>query len=143
MIRIRHAKTADIKAISAILAEVSLTDTKQMGKNILRKYLSHVIGSGSFVVLVADENSEILGFCISQIGIPMPDCADLVDVDVSKKAQGRGVGQKLMSELFKQMKKRKIKYMGLFSENVPKTISFYEKQGFKRGRTVIRFDKVL
>jgi len=143
MIKIRTAKKSDIKDISSLFIEVSLTDIHKSDKNALKKYLSYVIKSRKFIVLVAEENSKILGFCISQLGVPMPDCADVVDINVSKKAQGKGIGQKLMAELYKRLKKKKIKNLGVYSENIPKTIKFYEKQGFKRGRTVIRFDKKL
>jgi len=139
---IRKAKKSDIKSISSILIEVSLTDIDKIGKNALKNYLSYVIKSKNYVVLVAEE-SKVIGFCISQIGVPMPDCAELIDIDVSKKEHGKGIGQKIMAELYKSLKKKKIKNLGLYSENIPKTINFYEKQGFKRGRKVIRFDKKL
>ncbi|MCX6708451.1 MAG: GNAT family N-acetyltransferase [Candidatus Woesearchaeota archaeon] len=139
---IRKAKKSDIKDISSIFIEVSLTDINKIGKNALKNYLSYVIKSKKYIVLVAEE-LKVLGFCITQLGVPMPDSADLIDIDVGKKVHGKGIGQKLMAELYKRLKQKQIKNLGLYSENVTKTINFYEKQGFKRGRTVIRFDKKL
>ena len=143
MIEIRIAKKSDISAIASIFSAVSLTDVRGLPKNSLKNYMAHVITSRNFVVFVAEENSRAIGFCICQLGVPMPDVAYIVDLDVSKKAQGKGVGQKLMAELYKYLKKKKMKNVGLYSENIPKTIKFYEKQGFRRGRTVIRFDRKL
>ncbi len=86
-------------------------------------------------------DSGISGFCIAQLGVPEPRCALLLDICVSKKSQGGGIGRELMDGLLKRLKKREVRNLGLYSENVPGTLEFYEKQVFGRGRTVVRFDR--
>ena len=46
-------------------------------------------------------------------------------------------------ELSSDALKKKIKNLGVYSENNPKTLNFYKKQGFQIGRLIRRCDKKL
>ena len=138
--KIRKAEKKDIREIIEIVTANTILNPKDKQNKELKKYIGFCIGSKRFLVLVAEDNG-LLGLCICQLmGVRATD-ACLHDIYVSGKS--KGVGSKIMELLYIELKKRDIKYLGLYSENNKKTLNFYKKQGFQIGRLIRRCDKKL
>lgn len=141
--KIRKATRKDFDGILKIYLESAILNPKDKKNLELKKYLSNSLKEKTFFVLIAEEDKNVVGVCISNFGRISKVDADLVDIYVLKKYRGQSVGNKLMKELYKKLKKKGIKNLGLYSENNPKTLNFYKKQGFQIGRLIRRCDKKL
>ena len=141
--KIRKATRKDFDGILKIFLESAILNPKDKENLELKKYLSNSLKEKTFFVLIAEEDKKVVGVCISNFGRISKVDADLVDIYVLKKYRGQSVGNKLMKELYKKLKKKGIKNLGLYSENNPKTLNFYKKQGFQIGRLIRRCDKKL
>ncbi|MCF7910373.1 GNAT family N-acetyltransferase [Candidatus Pacearchaeota archaeon] len=138
---IRKANSFDKGEIVKIFIDSATLNPIDKNNKELKNYINNCLNEKSFLVLVAEINKKIIGVCICNFGRISKTDADLVDIYVLKKFRNRGIGNKLMKELYKELKKKGIKNLGLYSENNNKTLNFYKKQGFQIGRLIRRCDK--
>jgi len=139
--KISKATKKDFKGILNVFVASAKLNPKDKGNKELKKYILASLRSKTFFILVAKANNEVIGFSITNFSELKKMYADLVDIYVLKEYRGKGVGRGLMKELYKELKKKNIKNIGLYSENNEKTLNFYKKQGFQVGRLIRRCDK--
>jgi len=111
-VQIRPATEGDVPTITAIYAhavrfgtatfELDPPDKAEMTRRF------RVLADGKFPYLVATSNGEVLGYAYAGPFRPRPAYRFTVEnsVYLDPKAQGRGIGKKLMRELITQCQKR-------------------------------------
>jgi len=142
-LEIRKAILKDSKGIIEVFMDSAVLNPKDKENKELNKYIINGLKEKSFFTLVAEIDKKIVGVCISNIGRINKISADLVDIYILKKCRNKKIGARLLEKLYKELKKRDVKYLGLYSENNKKTLNFYKKQGFQIGRLIRRCDKIL
>jgi L-amino acid N-acyltransferase YncA len=143
--RIRKATSKDLKKIDEIYVEGSIDEGKYQFPNVSIKEMKkdldkhktsrrqgfrRYMKSKKHYWIVAEENKEIIGF--GQAWIKNKDTGITESVYVDKKYRKKGIGNKIMKELIKWLKKQKLKYIesSCFIENKP-SYKLHEKLGFK------------
>jgi phosphinothricin acetyltransferase len=152
-VQIRPATEGDLPTITAIYAhavrfgtatfELDPPDKAEMTRRF------RVLADGKFPYLVATSNGEVLGYAYAGPFRPRPAYRFTVEnsVYLDPKAQGRGIGKKLMRELITQCQKRGFRQMvavigdsanaasvGVHRSTGFKMIGTCENVGFKFGR---------
>ncbi|KQO75429.1 hypothetical protein ASF29_12650 [Rhizobium sp. Leaf262] len=90
--------------------------------HLLQESLDHEL------LLVAEEGGRLLGF---SLGLVVDDDLYLVEIDVERAAQGKGVGRSLMLALLEEGRKRGLTSALLTTDrHVPFNAPFYTKLGF-------------
>jgi ribosomal protein S18 acetylase RimI-like enzyme len=140
---IRKATKRDIGQIVKVYTASAVMNPDDKGNKDLTNYLKYIIPNRMYLALVVEIDNKIVGICTCELGRASKTNADLIDIYVLKEYRSKGIGSAVMKEVYKQLKKKGLKNLGLYSENNPKTINFYKKQGFQIGRLIRRCDKKL
>ncbi|MFH0969598.1 MAG: GNAT family N-acetyltransferase [Patescibacteria group bacterium] len=126
MLKFRKIKLTDKKEIEKLLIQLT-------GKKVKVDMKSLIKDEGADC-LVLEENGKIIGF--GSLIIHQIPCEGFVarieDVIIDQNQRGKGYGRKMMEELIKIAKKKKIKKINLTSN--PKRVearSLYESLGFE------------
>lgn len=100
MVKVREANKQDIVGLATLFEE--LTGTKS-NLHTMTKTFEHMQNDGSYTVLVAEQNGEVVGTAMGML------CYDLIkeckpfmivkNIVVSKKARDQEIGGKLMTEI--------------------------------------------
>lgn len=155
--KIRKAKKDDLKRIDEIyrrgvIEEVKLQFPKKSNKKIedeLKKWerdrakdFEHSIKSPKTYLVVLGNKQEIYGFGEAQIMSYDKTKAEITKIYVEKEYQRKGFASKIMKELLKWLKNKKVKSVssGIFIKNKP-SINLNKKFGFEI--TAIRMQKKL
>ena len=155
--KIRKAKLKDIPEIDniyvkGVIDEVKLQSPKRTRKDILKemkKYKKERInGFKSFIkspkkkLIVIEESGLIIGLGEAEIKDFDNSKAEITKIYIDKTKRRKGVGSKLMRELLKWLKNRKVKSVtgGIFIKNKV-SLNLCKKFGFKE--TAIRVEKRL
>lgn len=90
----------------------------------------HEINDNPFsYIYVYEENNEIIGYIVLWIAY---ENADIANIGVSKKAQCKGIGSKLMEHCIALVKEKRCQNMSLeVRVSNASAIHLYEKYGFK------------
>jgi ribosomal protein S18 acetylase RimI-like enzyme len=139
--KIRKANLKDIKGIIEIFKDSAVLNPRDKNFKELRGYISDTLKNKKFLVLIAEIDNQIIGVAITLLNDFFKTDARLIDLYVLKSQRNKGIGSLIIKQLYKELIKRKITNLGLYSENNPKTINFYKKQGFQIGRLIRRCDK--
>ena len=63
---------------------------------------------------------------------------------VDKNFRGKGIGQKMISHFERECKKQNIEWIILYSpRESTKSLNFYEKTGYNKGKSFFEFNKKL
>ncbi len=97
------------------------------------------------IFLVADEKREIVGFIFAKILSHHAGGWCMLDnIAVGREHRKKGVGTKLLIELYKQLKKRNVRYIQVLEEeHHKKTKKFWRSKGFKETKHFIWAEKTL
>lgn len=108
------------------------------GKYLSAEILSEYIDERYF--LVAEENNEVIG---AMFGEPLKSEGLMFwEFAVKESDRGRGIGSALLDMFEKNMISEGRTWMILYApEKSPKTIQFYEKRGYSKGKVHIEFQK--
>lgn len=91
----------------------------------LQKALSQAI-----FATVAEKDRQVIGY---QLSTPNPLGAHLARLAVRKEAQGQGLGQALLADLFIQLRKRGLGHLTVNTQDDNSTsLALYQKTGFRR-----------
>jgi ribosomal protein S18 acetylase RimI-like enzyme len=136
-ISIRSASLADVDALVELLRDLFFIETdftfnktsQRLGLELmLDRDLNHKC------VLVAEAEGKVVGMCSAQTRISTAEgkaVAVVEDVVVLKKWRGKGIGRKLMEEIEKWGRIRRIKHFQLLADkNNAQGIAFYQKQNW-------------
>ena len=119
--RLRRAEEADLSAISELEKECfSVPWSFESFREILDRT--------PYVMLVAEEESEILGYAIL---LSVFDEGDLMNIAVAERARRQGIGETLLQEILQAARERGVKklFLEVREHNTP-AIRMYEKNGF-------------
>lgn len=126
MTKFRKLKLKDEKEIKKLL--------KQLTNNKINFSIKQILKDKNCNCLVIEDDGKIIGF--GALVLNMVPCrgyvAKIEDMVVDEKYRGQGLGKKIMQELIKITKKKKIKIVNLTSR--PKrvgAIKLYKSLGFK------------
>lgn len=144
--KIRCAQKRDVNNIFNLgcKLEGSLKASKQKGEHFHDKseFLKFIKNPKDNVLLVAEIDNKFIGFIYAEIRDG--NWCSIDNIAVDKKYQGLGIGTKLLNELYRILRKKKINYIQLLVEkNHKQTQKFWKSKGFKEGKTFIWFDRYL
>jgi amino-acid N-acetyltransferase len=117
MLKIRPARTTDVRAITAVAAPL-IEKRVLLGKELVELYES----IQEFVV--AEEDGEILGF--GALHVMWEDLAEVRTLAVREDIKGRGVGKKILAELMSRAENLGVHRVFCLTFEV----KFFESQGF-------------
>lgn len=136
---IRSAKIKDLPICERLL-KIPEFKLASSGGYMTVKFLKMFLDKDFF--LVAEENKEVVGCLIGD-----PTKAKVVIVwffVVENKLRGKGVGTKLLKQFEKNCKKRKMRWVVLYSPAWLKAnIKFYQKKKYHLGYQYLEFEKVV
>lgn len=144
---IRRAVIEDAKGIARVHVESWRTTYKNIIPDEFLMNLSYeqrtdlwnrnVSKEGNYVFVAENENGEIVGFadCGKREKNDIDQSGDLTSIYLLEEYQGKGIGKKLMKQLFHQF--NELNYNKVFVEVLEdnKTRFFYEKYGAKIQKT--------
>ncbi len=117
MLKIRPARTTDVRAITAIAAPL-VEKRILLGKELVELYES----IQEFVV--AEEDGEILGF--GALHVMWEDLAEVRTLAVREDVKGKGVGKKILTELMNRAEDLGVHRVFCLTFEV----EFFQSQGF-------------
>lgn len=117
MLKIRPAKTSDVRAITQIAAPL-VEKRILLGKELVELYES----IQEFVV--AEEDGKLLGF--GALHVMWEDLAEVRTLAVREDVKGKGVGKKLLAELMTRAEELGVHRVFCLTFEV----EFFESQGF-------------
>jgi L-amino acid N-acyltransferase YncA len=143
--RIRKAKEGDFLAIDKLYVEGNIDESKLQFSKITLKEIKKELnksqnrrrqGSRRYMRskkhywIVAEDKKEIIGF--GQARIKNKDTGITESVYIDKKYRKLGVGEKIMKDMIKWLKKQKLKYIesSVYLKNTP-SIKLHKKLEFK------------
>jgi len=137
MVKIRLAKLIDCKFCANLskIQELKLANGEFISINYFKNFLDK-----DNMFLVAEENNNIIGYAL---GEPMKGkVAHLGLLTVDNKFRNHGIGNQLVNKFEDQCKKKGIKNILLYAPKFnKKTLNFYKKLGFQKGKEHIQFLK--
>ena len=117
MLKIRPARTTDVRAITAVAAPL-VEKRILLGKELVELYES----IQEFVV--AEEDGEILGF--GALHVMWEDLAEVRTLAVREDVKGKGVGKKILTELMNRAEDLGVHRVFCLTFEV----EFFQSQGF-------------
>lgn len=117
MLKIRPARTTDVRAITAVAAPL-VEKRILLGKELVELYES----IQEFVV--AEEDGEILGF--GALHVMWEDLAEVRTLAVREDVKGKGVGKKILTELMNRAEDLGVHRVFCLTFEV----DFFQSQGF-------------
>jgi GNAT superfamily N-acetyltransferase len=143
---VRPARTDDIPQMCDLLAELfsiesDFSPDREKQVRGLRLLLNEI--SGPSFVLVAENNSDIVGMCSVQVLISTAEGGPaglLEDLIVRKDHRGKGIGPRLLSEIFKWCVTKNISRIQLLRDTANiSALNFYAGNGWENtGLTCMR-----
>ncbi len=118
MLKIRPARTTDVRAITAISAPL-VEKRILLGKELVELYESIQ------EFMVAEQDGEVVGF--GALHVMWEDLAEVRTLAVRESAKGQGVGKKILGELLDKAKDLGIHRVFCLTFEV----KFFESQGFQ------------
>jgi ribosomal protein S18 acetylase RimI-like enzyme len=132
---VRYATLADLDDLVELLRDLfSIEADFTFHETTQRRGLKLMLDGGPNhqCVLVAEAEGQVVGMCSAQTRISTAagkTVAVVEDVVVSKKWRGKGIGHRLMKEIEKWGRIRRIKHFQLLADrNNARGITFYQKQ---------------
>ncbi len=145
MVKIRKAKISDVNRIDEIYVEGSIDEGKLQFPNISLKEIKkdldkkqnprrqgfrQYMKSKKHYWIVAEEKGKIIGF--GQAWIKNKETGITESVYVNKRYRKKGIGKKIMGDMIKWLKTKKLKYIesSAYLRNKP-SVKLHKKLGFK------------
>jgi ribosomal protein S18 acetylase RimI-like enzyme len=136
MVLIRDAKEEDLPICEKI-SKVPELQTPE-GDYPNSRYLKAFLNKNFF--LIAEVDNEVVGYLAGEVlngGVIYLNC-----LVVKKEFRGRSIGKKLLIEFKKRAKEMNLRVILFFAPKANKrTIKFYEKCGFLKGKEYYLFSK--
>jgi phosphoglycolate phosphatase len=133
MLTVRETKREDLKELSLLFKELMGMECDEEKMN---QTFRHIQNDESYILLVAEEESKIVGtlmgiICYDLVGACEPFLV-IENVVVKEDQRGKGVGKALLREIEKRAKVEKVNYSMLLSGvNREAAHHFYERNGYK------------
>lgn len=145
-IAIRRAQKKDIDKIFNLgcRLEDALKASNQKWEHFHKKseFFEFIKKPEKNILLVAETEGKFVGFIYAEIA--GKNWCRLDNIAVDKKYQNKKIGTKLLNELYKILRKKKISYIQLLTEiHHKQTKKFWKNKGFKEGKTLVWFDRYL
>jgi GNAT superfamily N-acetyltransferase len=135
---VRLAKADDIPQMCGLLSELFSIESDfspDRGKQVRGLNLLLSDRSGSTIVLVAERGDEIIGMCSVQMLISTAEGGPaglLEDLIVRKDHRGKGIGSRLLSEIFTWCLTKNISRLQLLRDtDNERALKFYMRYGWR------------
>ncbi len=126
--KIRNAMLADITACASLKTSSTKTQSKK-NELLTLKYLRKYLSDEYTTILVAQDNSGIIGYIVSHYD----EWNNSIHIDqlyVRLDKQHNGVGSKLLKDVAERAKKQGARIIFLETGKTNGAMKFYEKNGF-------------
>ena len=142
--KILEANSNDIEKIYQLGGSVSEFDTsKEVVTFWPKNILQNCIESHTDWVLVAEENSVIIGFIICNYS-PVFKKATIENIFVDPQHQRMGIGRKLLTNLLQKIESTDCEnIVALINEDSYQAMALCQELGFNKGNSFVWMDKVL
>ena len=121
MLIVRRMTEADIDVVSEL-------ECSAFSDSWSKRSIQDTLESGSSIVLVAEKDEEIIGYCISYSVL---DEAEIARIAVSTSCRRQGVGCKLIDSLLKICEEKEVSHLMLeVREGNVAARMFYQAYGF-------------
>lgn len=142
-IKIRNITPQDVDALLPLANETREHHRKFLGgyfapldNEVEKQIIKSWVNEDKNICLLAEDDSQIAGMLLSEFKHnPQLEFSDIIFVHnfaVTKAMRGKGIGRRLMAELYDICKQRNIKEikLGVFNKNTA-AYTFYEDFGFE------------
>jgi len=90
------------------------------------------------IILVAEAEDEVVGFIASKLNDPEQGAAYVDCLIVKPEHRGKGIGQQLLNQCIAFLETRNISFVHLHVRaDLPRSVNFWEKNGFKGKRPLL------
>lgn len=113
--------------------EMGLPVPEQLTDPLSEKYLLTLFDRPDIHILVAKEESEVIGFCMA---VETPKITEgrnrieIYELIIDKKHQGKGIGSAFLHEVERIAKEKGILYVKVATGTEMKSNEFYKKNGY-------------
>jgi ribosomal protein S18 acetylase RimI-like enzyme len=144
MYKIREATIQDVNKIHKLGENVEEFDTTEEVVSFWPKQIIlNCIESNTDWLFLAEKDEEIVGFIICN-NSPVFKKAVIENLYVNPEHRNQGIGKQLLDLLITTVKSAGCEYVALYTESEnKKSIDFYIKNGFNRGKDFAWIDLVL
>ncbi len=138
---LRQAVSADLPQLAQLLEKLfAIEEDFQYSYNLQRQGLGLLLESASATIIVAAENTTIVGMITGQLTISTAEGGRSLlveDLYVDEQMQGRGLGKRLIDEVGKWANRYGAKRMQLLADcNNHKALDFYNHTGWQRTKLI-------
>lgn len=141
--KIRKAIQDDVDVLLKIGQQVPEFHVSKLADFWEKEDLCAWIDSQDDLILIAEENDQIIGFCFFAVHLATAK-ATLENVWVKEAHRQQGVADSLFQEAWKFLREREINYVALLvKQNNFSAKQCFEKEGFSKGETVVWMDRMI
>ncbi len=144
--KICHAKLSDSSHIYTLGKKIHELDfSKQLHFHELGEVKEFVKSPRENILLIAETRGEIVAFLYAKIMSHSSGGWCMLDnLGVAHAHRGKGISKLLLDKLYKELRKRKVRYVQILEEiHHKKTRSFWKKQGYKETKTFLWAEKMI
>lgn len=144
-IKIRKAKIADARAIYLLGERIQELDFSPEypfhERNEIKEFIS---APKENIMLIAEHDGKTIGFIFAKILARSASGWCMLDnLGIDSKYRHKGLGEKLLNSLYKELKTRKIKYVQILESKNKLTRGFWKKEGFRETKEFIWAEKTI
>jgi ribosomal protein S18 acetylase RimI-like enzyme len=137
-VTIRNAMPTDFDAVIKLDLVGDPQEKPAYWRGIFDRYVTS--GRAGSIFLVAETNGEVIGFIVGEVRaweFGSPPCGWVFALSVSLKTREMGVGQLMLEEMCKRLKKAGVTTVRTMVDRENKlTLSFFRSQGMRTGRYI-------
>ncbi|MBE0576576.1 MAG: GNAT family N-acetyltransferase [Desulfuromonadales bacterium] len=137
-VTIRNAMPTDFDAVIKLDLVGDPQEKPTYWRGIFDRYVTS--GRAGSIFLVAETNGEVIGFIVGEVRaweFGSPPCGWVFALSVSPKTREMGVGQLMLEEMCKRLKKAGVTTVRTMVDRENKlTLSFFRSQGMRTGRYI-------
>ncbi len=144
--KIREAQKKDVNELYALGKKIrELSFSKKLHFHEKLELAEFIKNSKENIFLVAEDKKELIGFLFAKILSHHAGGWCMLDnLAVEQKHRKKGVGTKLLRELYKRIKKKKIHYIQILEEeHHKKTRAFWKSKGYKETTHFVWAEKIV
>lgn len=137
-VTIRNARPADFEVVIALDLFGDAAEKPAYWRGIFDRYV--IAGRDDRIFLVAEIGGRVIGFIVGEVRaweFGSPPCGWVFALSVAPSARERGVGELMLEELCRRLKRAGITTVRTMVDREDKlTLSFFRSQGLRSGRYI-------
>jgi ribosomal protein S18 acetylase RimI-like enzyme len=137
-VTIRNTVTSDFDAVIELDLVGDPAEKPDYWRGVFDRYVT--AGRDGRIFLVAEKSGEVIGFIVGEVRaweFGSEPCGWVFALSVSPKSREMGVGQLMLTEMCRRLKKAEVTTVRTMVDRENKlTLSFFRSQGLRTGRYV-------